>query len=84
LKDFVNRWNKLRDLSVSPSEADRLEWEEKLNELGLNGRQGKPQIASSPDDKLYRMRDSGTRIQPPESLRRQFDAFRKALEKSSQ
>ncbi len=82
LRSFVDRWNTARDLSVSGDEQDKLQWQEKLRSLGLRA----PKQLSTPsadiNDTFQQMYDSGTRIRPPSSLRKQYEAFRKALQQS--
>jgi collagen type III alpha len=82
LRKFTERWSKARDLATSPNPADQKKWREMLEDLGLNRQTIKPSAAGSIDDNFQQMRDSGNRTRPPENLRKQYEAFRRAFEKS--
>ncbi len=82
LRKFTERWNKARNLAASPNPDDQKKWREMLEDLGLNRQMVKPSAARVTDDNFQQMRDSGNRIRPPENLRKQYEAFRRALEKS--
>ena len=82
LRNFTERWNKARDLAVSPKPEDQKKWKEMLEDLGLNRQLVRPSAAGSVDDNFQQMRDSGNRVRPPENLRKQYEAFRRAFEKS--
>ena len=82
LDAFLKRWEAARDLSQSPNPADKRKWEDELRALGLVPTTGRGQISGNRDDKLNGLRDSGSRMRAPESLRRQFDAFRRAIQET--
>lgn len=82
LNEFLNRWNQARDLAVSPDEADRLKWEEKLKELGLQPPELRARSGANINDSFQQMRDAGGRTPPPERLRKDWEAFRRAMTRS--
>ena len=81
-QDFVDRWNRARDLAAEGNEQDRLRWQEQLNALGLNPQNLRLRDGRAADDQFQQMRDAGGRIRPPASLRKQWDAFRRAMQQS--
>ncbi|MFN3191719.1 MAG: hypothetical protein ACE361_14505 [Aureliella sp.] len=82
LQDFLKRWQEARDLGSNGSEEEKLRWQEKLNQLGLQP-PGSQRIESQTiDDTFQKMLDSGTRARPPAALRKELEAFRKALQQS--
>ncbi len=79
-QSFLDRWNQARDLSTSEDPKERLQWQQKLQELGLSTRSRKAIAGSGNNDAFRQQQDGGTRIRPPESLRKQYEAFRQALQ----
>lgn len=82
LNEFVDRWNRARDLSQSGDERDRLKWQEMLESLELGGAANRVRQGTGLNDTFQQMQDSGSRMQFPESLRKRFEAYNKALERS--
>ncbi|MEZ6137805.1 MAG: hypothetical protein R3C53_23200 [Pirellulaceae bacterium] len=80
LEQFLDRWNNARDLSSSTDERDRLKWQQMLEELGLGTRTRNAMAGSGNNDTFRQQQDGGTRIRPPENLRKQFEAFKRALQ----
>ncbi len=83
LRKFTERWNRARNLATSPNPEDQKKWKEMLEDLGLSQQFAKPSAAGSKDDNFQQMRDSGSRVRPPENMRKQYDAFRRAFEKAN-
>ncbi|MEM8736456.1 MAG: hypothetical protein AAGG44_19660, partial [Planctomycetota bacterium] len=66
----------------SGTEEEKLLGQEKLSDLGLQP-PGSPRIESQTiDDTFQKMLDSGTRARPPAALRKELEAFRKAMQQS--
>lgn len=84
LQRFVERWNAARDLADSDQPADRLQWQQMLEQLNLTPPEQRVRQGSSRNDSFQQMQDGGARLRAPESLRKQFDAYRKALEAARQ
>ena len=82
LRKFTERWNKARNLAASPNPEDQKKWIDMLEDLGLNRQAAKSRASATVDDNFQQMRDSGNRTRPPENLRKQYEAFRRAFEKS--
>ncbi|MGN6134695.1 MAG: hypothetical protein ACTHOU_09345 [Aureliella sp.] len=80
LQNFLQRWQNARSLADSPDPDQRRQWTEQLRSLGLVPSNGKSSAAGGRDDALRGLQDSGSRMRAPESLRKQFDAFRKAIQ----
>lgn len=80
LQEFTDRWNEARDLAVRGDEQDRKQWEDKLRDLGLKPPSAAARKGSQLNDTFQQMLDSGSRIRPPERLRKSFDAFSKAMD----
>ncbi len=80
LDAFMKRWENARNLSQSANPNDQRKWIDELRALGLTPPNGKGQKSAGQDNKLNGLRDSGSRMRAPEALRRQFDAFRKAVQ----
>ncbi|MCR9295891.1 MAG: circumsporozoite protein- membrane associated protein, partial [bacterium] len=80
LQDFVTRWNRARDLASNGSDQDRQEWQEKLRDLGLRPPTLGPRTGSDRNDSFQQMQDSGSRVRYPSALRKQFEAFQRAME----
>ena len=82
LDSFLKRWEAARNLAQSPNPAEQRKWTDELRALGLVPPMVKGQKAAGRDEKMNGLRDSGSRMRAPESLRRQFDAFRKAVQET--
>jgi hypothetical protein len=82
LDAFLKRWEAARSLSQSPNPAEQRKWQDELRALGLVPPSSKGQRAAGRDEKMNGLRDSGSRMRAPESLRRQFDAFRRAIQET--
>lgn len=80
LQNFVDRWSQARELSVNGDQQDRLRWQSKLEELGLRPPTKLPIAGSGINDTFQQMQDAGNRIRPPENVRKQYEAFRRALD----
>lgn len=80
LNSFLDRWRKARQFADSPDPNQQRQWEDMLNNLDLQPPTANPRGATSSDDKLRGMQDSGTRVRPPENLRKKFEAIRKAMQ----
>ena len=77
---FLDRWNRARDLSHSSDPAARQRWEQQLQNLGLGPRQQGALKGSGINDNFRQQQDGGTRVRPPDSLRKQYEAFQRALQ----
>ena len=82
LQNFLNRWQAARSLADSPDSDQRKKWTDQLQSLGLMPPRVKAVGSSGREDQLRGMEEGGLRRQAPESLRRQFEAFRKAIQDS--
>ncbi|MCC7336862.1 MAG: hypothetical protein IT422_17365 [Pirellulaceae bacterium] len=80
LKRFVDRWNQARDLADSDQPAERQQWQEMLEQLNLLPPDQRVRKGSARNDDFQQMQDSGDRLRAPASLRKQFEAYRKAIE----
>jgi hypothetical protein len=78
--NFLNRWNEARDLSQSDDPEVRRQWQQQLDSLGLQPRRQGSIAGSGVNDAFRQQQDGGTRVRPPESLRKQYEAFQKALQ----
>lgn len=78
--NFLDRWNKARDLASSPDPDQRRRWEEQLNALGLQPPRRDAISGSGLNDSFRQQLDAGSRVRPPERLRKQYEAFQKALQ----
>jgi hypothetical protein len=77
MRKFADRWKSARENSRLTPEK-RAEFEAALRSLGLRQTDTRPDRLRDRDDQLKGMQEEGMRLRPPESLREQFDAFRKA------
>lgn len=80
LQRFVERWNQARDLADSDQPAERQQWQDMLEQLKLTAPEQRVRQGSARNDNFQQMQDDGGRLRAPESLRKQFEAYRKALE----
>ncbi len=81
LRAFVDRWRKAKqDAELDPNK--RKEFEESLKSLGLVPKTFVKRNKGQ-DDQMRGMQEEGNRVLPPESLREQFDAFRRALQENA-
>jgi hypothetical protein len=80
LRQFADRWKRAKEQAKTDS-SKRVELEETLRNLGLSGTGQKVNQLKDRNDGLRGMREEGGRLRPPESLREQFEAFRKAAGK---
>jgi hypothetical protein len=77
---FADRWKQAKEeAKLDPNK--RIELEETLRNLGLSGTGQKINRLKDRNDALRGMQEEGGRLRPPESLREQFEAFRKAAGK---
>jgi collagen type III alpha len=79
LNSFLQRWERARELANSPDPEKRRQWTEQLRSLGLTPPAARARAAEGRNDALRGLEDSGSRVRPPESLRKQFEAFRRAV-----
>ncbi len=77
LRLFAEKWKRAKE-EARKDPSKRAELEEALRNLGLSGAGQKVNRLKDRDDGLRGMREEGGRLRPPESLREQFEAFRKA------
>lgn len=77
LRRFTDRWKSARENARLTPEK-RAEFEAALRSLGLRHSDKRPDRLADRDDTLKGMQEEGMRLRPPESLREQFEAFRKA------
>jgi len=77
MQAFVDRWQRMRD-QAKTDDSKKKEYEDMLQSLGLVPQTGTTKIVRGKSDSLRGMREEGSRIRPPESLRERFEAFRKA------
>ena len=80
LRKFADRWKSAREQSRLTPEK-RAEFEAALRSLGLRHADRRPTRLEDRDDQLKGMQEEGVRLRPPETLREQFEAFRKAAGK---
>jgi hypothetical protein len=79
-RKFADRWRQAKEQAkLDPSK--KLELDETLRNLGLTGTGQKVNKLRDRDDGIRGMQEEGGRMRPPESLREQFEAFRKAAGK---
>ena len=84
LRKFSDRWRAAKEQARKTPEKKE-ELDAALRALGLRSPDQKVNRLKDKDDNLRGMQESGGRLRPPESIREQFEAFRKAagkLEKS--
>jgi Ca2+-binding EF-hand superfamily protein len=84
LRKFSDRWRAAKEQARKTPEKKE-ELDAALRALGLRSPDQKVNRLKDKDDSLRGMQESGGRLRPPESIREQFEAFRKAagkLEKS--
>ncbi len=79
-RKFADRWQEAKEQAKSDP-AKRAELEETLRNLGLGGTGRKINRLKDRNDGIRGMQEEGGRLRPPESLREQFEAFRKAAGK---
>jgi len=77
LRQFAEKWKQAKE-EARKDPSKRAELEEALRNLGLSGTGQKVNRLKDRDDGLRGMREEGGRLRPPETLREQFEAFRKA------
>jgi hypothetical protein len=80
LRTFADRWKSAREQSRLTPEK-RSEFEAALKSLGLRHKDRRPEAMRDRDDQIQGLQEEGMRLRPPESLREQFEAFRKAAGK---
>ena len=80
LQRFVDRWNTARDMADSTDPEQRQKWNEMLERLELKPPEQRLRSGSARNDNFQQMQDSGGRAPAPESLRKQFEAYRRAIE----
>jgi collagen type III alpha len=79
-RKFADRWQEAKEQAKSDP-TKRAELEETLRNLGLGGTGRKINRLKDRNDGIRGMQEEGGRLRPPESLREQFEAFRKAAGK---
>ncbi len=79
---FLKRWQAARSLAESPNPTEKRKWTDELRALGLVPPSLKKQNVVGRDDKMNGLQDSGSRMRAPDALRRQFDAFRRAVQET--
>jgi len=77
MQSFVDRWQGARDQAMTDS-SKKKEYEDMLQSLGLVPQTGSTRAVRGLTDGLSGIREEGSRVRPPESLRERFEAFRKA------
>jgi hypothetical protein len=80
LRAFADRWRAARNQARLTPEK-RAEFEAELRALGLRHENRKVDTLRDRNDALRGLQEEGTRLRPPESLREQFEAFRRAAGK---
>ena len=82
LREFADRWNRIRDLEKSGS-GDKSTIEEALRSLGIRKNQtGSIGKLSDTDDALRGLKDAGNRAPAPPVYRDAFDAFRRNVNRN--
>ncbi|MCY2975843.1 MAG: hypothetical protein NTW52_14400 [Planctomycetota bacterium] len=77
MQAFVDRWQAAREKAlIDPSK--KKDYEDMLQSLGLVPQTGSTRAVLGRTDSLTGIREEGSRVRPPESLRERFEAFRKA------
>ncbi|MFN5102458.1 MAG: hypothetical protein ACK5GJ_06650 [Planctomycetota bacterium] len=79
-RKFADRWREAKEQAKLDPDK-RAELEEALRNLGLSGAGQKINKLKDRNDGLRGMQEEGGRLRPPEALREQFEAFRKAAGK---
>jgi hypothetical protein len=79
-RKFADRWRQAKEQAKFDPKK-KLELDEALRNLGLVGTGQRVNRLSDRDDGFRGMQEDGGRMRPPESLREQFEAFRKAAGK---
>ena len=77
LQEFVDRWSKAREEAMKQPDKKH-EYDDALRSLGLIPLNDRGRAVQEQNDSLRGIREEGSRIRPPESLREKFDAFQKA------
>jgi hypothetical protein len=77
---FADRWREAKEQAKTDPDK-RVELEETLRNLGLSGAGQKINRLKDRNDGIRGMQEEGGRLRPPEALREQFEAFRKAAGK---
>lgn len=83
LREFVDRWDKLKRESTS-SPQGKQRWNDALKSLGLNPTSSKMRQTRRSVDASGGNSESGGRSQPPAKYLRQFKAFRKSAAKGEE
>ena len=79
LNQFLERWKKTRDALNKNGEQRELA-EQDLRSLGLRPPKSKAGSVQGNDDQYRDLRDSGPRVNPPKTLKSQFESVKKALQ----
>ena len=80
MKRFVDRWQRAREIGRSGDEAEKREYLEALESLGIGrGDDSRIRRSASRPDEQRGIRDSGSRNGPPPLYREAFEAFRQSL-----
>ncbi|MFO0922956.1 MAG: hypothetical protein U0905_10780 [Pirellulales bacterium] len=79
LRAFSDRWRKAKEEAMRDPNKKR-ELEEALKALGFQQTSSQKRSVQTSQDDLRGMQEEGARIRPPESLREQIQAYRKALQ----
>jgi hypothetical protein len=80
MQKFVDRWTQAKELAKSDPNKKR-EFDASLRSLGLRPGKSRERQVDDRDDQMKGLLEEGTRVRPPESLREQFEQFRRAAGK---
>ena len=84
LRSFVDRWNRIRELPKTDGESGNEELIETLRSLGLKDPSATSSKTKETTDSLRSIKDSGYSPPVPAAYRDAFNAFRRAMNRSSQ
>ena len=77
MQKFLERWSEAKEGAKSDP-LKKKELDAALKSLGLRPSKSRDRKVQDRDDDLKGFRDEGSRVRPPESVREQFEQFRKA------
>ncbi|MCO6457388.1 MAG: hypothetical protein J5I93_18975, partial [Pirellulaceae bacterium] len=78
LRQFVERWQRLRQAAGGPEPGQKSQWDEAVRSLGLRPDQPQVRQAGSQADQVRGLSESGVRATPPPRYRELFEAYQKA------
>jgi len=77
MQKFLERWSEAKEGAKSDP-LKKKELDAALKSLGLRPSKSRDRKVQDRNDDLKGFRDEGSRVRPPESVREQFEQFRKA------